>query len=144
MKKRTLSYLLILLLFSPALFAQKATPKKLAVTQLEQILKQKANVNQGEAKFTVPQHDMGVTVDDFKIIPPMGIGSWVAFSPTPKGAMLMDDIVIQENEIGPVQRVVLENGLSITATHNQFMRDKPKIMYMHIGGWVPRSSLPRG
>ena len=144
MKKQTLPYLLVLLLFSTALFAQEATSRKLDVTQLEQMLNMEANVNQGEAKFAIPQNDLDVTVDDFKIIPPMGMGSWAAFSPTSEGAMLMGDIVVQENEIGPVQRVVLENGLTITAIHNHFMRDEPKVMYMHIGGMGSEEQLAQG
>ena len=144
MKKIIHPYLIILLLISTSLFAQKATPKKLNISQLEQIMGMKASVQEGEAKFTVPQNDLNVNVDGFKIIPPMGMGSWAALSPAPKGAMLMGDIVVQENEIGPVQRVVLENGLYISAIHNHFMRDEPKIMYMHIGGMGPEDKLAGG
>ena len=104
----------------------------------------KANVQEGEVKFTVPQNDLNVQVDGFKIIPPMGMGSWAALSPTPQGAMLMGDIVIQEKEIGPVQQVVLENGLYISGIHNHFMRDEPKVMYMHIGGMGPEEKLAGG
>jgi hypothetical protein len=144
MKKQILPYLLLLLLFSSSLFAQETTAKKLDVAQLQQILNMEANVKQGEAKFAIPQNDLNITVDGFKIIPPMGMGSWAAFSPAPKGAMLMGDIVVQENEIGPVQRVVLENGLTITAIHNHFIRDEPKVMYMHIGGMGSQKQLAQG
>lgn len=144
MKTKTLSFLLIVLLVSSSLLAQITAPNKLDISQMEQILNQKAKIQKREAKFTVPQNDLDVSVDGFKIIPPMGLGSWAAFSPTPKGAMLMGDIVIKENEIGPVEWVVLENGLSITAIHNHFMRDEPKVMYMHIGGTGPEEQLAQG
>ena len=144
MKKLILSCIVPLLLISTLLPAQEATPGKLNVGQLEQIMKMEASINQGEVKFTIPQNDLDVRVDGFTIIPPMGMGSWAAFSPTPMGAMLMGDIVIQENEIGPVQRVVLENGLTVTAIHNHFMRDEPKVMYMHIGGMGAEERLARG
>jgi hypothetical protein len=55
MKERTLVYLLTFLFFSPALFAQKATPKKLAVTQLEQILEQKPRLIKEKLSFPFPK-----------------------------------------------------------------------------------------
>lgn len=48
--------------------------------------------------------------------------------------MAMADLVLLENEIGHVQRAAVEAGLSVTAIHNHFLRDKPKVMFMHIGG----------
>ena len=144
MKNDILPYLALFILFCTPAPAQEATPGKLDIASLEQILNQKAKVHKEEAKFTIPQNDLDVKVDGFKIIPPMGLGSWAAFSPTPEGAMLMGDIVILENEVGPVQRVALENGLSITAIHNHFMRDDPKVMYMHIGGMGPEEQLAQG
>ena len=144
MKKIVLFCILPLLLFSTPVPAQKAVSGKLDIGRLEQIMQMQASVSQEEAKFTIPQNDLDIRVDGFKIIPPMGMGSWAAFSPTPKGAMLMGDIVLQENEIGPVQRVALENGLTITAIHNHFMRDEPKVMYMHIGGMGSEEQLAQG
>ena len=144
MKKAPLLFVASLILFSLPAPAQEATTGKLDVVRLEQIMDVKAKVKQGEAKFTIPQNDLDVEVDGFTMIPPMGMGSWAAFSPAPKGAMLMGDIVILEHEIGPVQRVALENGLTITAIHNHFMRDEPKVMYMHIGGMGSEEQLARG
>lgn len=118
--------------------------KKLNVSAIEQVLGTKGQENKGEYKVTVPQHDLQVEVDGFKIIPPMGMGSWAAFSPTPKGAMLMGDIVLKGEEIGPVQQVVISNGLTITGLHNHFVREKPDIMYMHIGGSGTEEALAKG
>lgn len=87
-------------------------------------------------KITVPQNDLDVTVDGFRIVPPMGMGSWAAFAPTGSGdeMVVMGDIVVREDEIGAVQRVVVERGLTVTGLHNHFVRDEPAVMYMHIGG----------
>ncbi|MEB2781432.1 DUF1259 domain-containing protein [Algoriphagus sp. C2-6-M1] len=88
----------------------------------------------GQFKITVPQNDLNVTVDGFKIIPPMGLGSWVAFAPTTEQPMIMGDIVVTENDLKPVQQEVIKQGLTITAIHNHFVRNEPDVMYMHIGG----------
>lgn len=94
-------------------------------------------------KITVPQNDLDVTVDGFRIIPPMGMGSWAAFAPTGSGdeMVVMGDLVVREDEVGPVQRSLVEQGLTITGLHNHFVRDQPAVMYMHIGGSGPRDAL---
>lgn len=90
--------------------------------------------NGGEYKITVPQHDLSVEVDGFKIIPAMGLGTWIAFTPTAEGVMMVGDIVVTETDLGPVQQGIIPQGLSITAIHNHFIRNRPNIMYMHLGG----------
>jgi hypothetical protein len=94
----------------------------------------KGTYNKGEYKVTVPQNDLSIVVDGFKIIPAMGLGTWVAFTPAPKGAMVMGDIVVTETDLKPVQQEIIRQGLTITAIHNHFVRNHPNVMYMHIGG----------
>ncbi|MHC2992705.1 hypothetical protein OB13_14355 [Pontibacter sp. HJ8] len=118
--------------------------RKLNTAAIEQMLGMKGQENEGEYKITVPQHDLNVEVDGFKIIPPMGLGSWAAFSPAPKGAILMGDIVVKENEIGPVQQVIINNGLTLTGLHNHFVRDRPGVMFMHIAGNGSEEHLAKG
>jgi len=64
----------------------------------------------------------------------MGLGTWVAFTPANNGAMIMGDIVVTENDLGPVQREIIKQGLTSTAIHNHFVRNNPNIIYMHVGG----------
>lgn len=118
--------------------------RELDIQKIEDILQMKGKENNGEYKVTIPQNDLDVSVDGFKIIPPMGLGSWAAFIPTKDGAMLMGDVVVGGNEIGPVQKVVIENGLTITAIHNHFVRNQPNYMYMHIGGMGSEEQLAKG
>jgi hypothetical protein len=106
----------------------------LDIPKIESILGMKGTEKNGEYKVTVPQNDLNVVVDSFKIIPPMGLGSWVAFTPSAEGAMIMGDIVVTETDLKDVQSEVIGQGLTVTAIHNHFVRDKPHVMYMHIGG----------
>jgi len=94
----------------------------------------KGKFSNGEYKITIPQNDLNVEVDGFKIIPPMGLGTWIAFTPTKEGAMIMGDIILTATDLKPVQQEVIRQGLTITAIHNHFVRNHPNIMYMHIGG----------
>lgn len=101
---------------------------------IERITGMKGVEKNGEYKLTVPQNDLHVVVDGFKIIPSMGLGSWIAFTPHGSGAMIMGDIILTENDLAPVQAEVIRQGLSITAIHNHFVRNHPNIMFMHIDG----------
>jgi hypothetical protein len=101
---------------------------------IELIIGTKGKSNNGEYKVTIPQNDLSVIVDSFKIVPAMGLGSWIAFTPTHNGAMVMGDIVVTENDLKPVQQEIIRQGLTITAIHNHFVRNHPNVMYMHLGG----------
>jgi uncharacterized protein DUF1259 len=94
----------------------------------------KGKSNNGEYKITIPQNDLDVEVDGFRIIPPMGLGTWIDFIPVKEGAMIMGDLVLTENDLKPVQMEVINQGLTITAIHNHFVRNHPNVLYMHVGG----------
>jgi hypothetical protein len=106
----------------------------LDIQSIKKIIDIEGKENNGEYKITIPQNDLNVTVDGFKIIPPMGLGSWVAFAPTSGKPMIMGDIVVTEEDLKTVQQEVIKQGLTITAIHNHFVRNEPDVMYMHIGG----------
>ena len=108
---------------------------KLDIAQIEQITGMKGAEKNGEYKITVPQNDLNIVVDGFKIIPPMGLGSWIAFTPCADSVMMMGDIILSETDLSPVQQEVIRQGLSITAIHNHFVRNRPNVMYMHIDGF---------
>jgi len=68
-------------------------------------------------------------------MPPfMGLGTWAAFTQTPTGAMVMGDTVLFEDEVNAAMSTALENGLNVTALHNHFFFDHPKVYFMHIEG----------
>lgn len=116
----------------------------LDIAAIEQATGMQGTEQDGEYKLTVPQNDLNVTIGDFSIIPPMGMGSWAAFSPTEAGAILMGDVVVTENEIAAVQQTLIEHGLKVTALHNHFVREQPSVMYMHIGGQGTEKELATG
>ena len=105
---------------------------KLDIQKIQAITGMKGVEKNGEYKITVPQNDLNVVVDGFKIIPPMGLGSWAAFTPCGDSAMVMGDIILTETDLAPVQQEVIRQGFAITAIHNHFVRNHPNVMYMHI------------
>src|SRR5256712_773340 len=97
-------------------------------------LKGKLNEKEGVYKVTFPRDDVKVVVDGWTMPPFMGLGTWAAFTETKSGAMVMGDTVLFEDEVNPLMSVALDNGLSVTALHNHFFFDKPKVFFMHIEG----------
>jgi hypothetical protein len=89
---------------------------------------------EGVFKVSVPRSDLGITVADVRMTPPLGLTSWAAFQKAGEQVMVMGDMVVLEDQVNPVMSVALENGLEVTALHNHFFWDTPKAMFMHIGG----------
>ena len=98
-------------------------------------LKGKLNEKEGVYRVSFPRADVKVTVDGWQMPPFMGLGTGAAFT---KGArteaMVMGDTVLFEDEVNPVMSAALDNGLSVTALHNHFFFDRPKVYFMHIEG----------
>ena len=97
-------------------------------------VKGQLNTKEGVFKVSVPRTDLSVTVAGVKMTPPMGLTSWAAFKAVGDRTMVMGDLVLLEQQVNPVMDVALENGLDVTALHNHFFWDSPRIMFMHIGG----------
>src|SRR5213596_2864604 len=97
-------------------------------------LKGKMNEKEGVYKVTFPRSDVKVVVDGWTMPPFMGLGTWAAFTATKDGAMVMGDTVLFEDEVNAAMTAALDNGLSVTALHNHFFFDKPKVFFMHIEG----------
>src|SRR5213594_2738095 len=90
---------------------------------------------EGVFKITSPRTDVKIAVDGWTSPQFMGLGSWAAFTEAKMGgAMVMGDTVLFQDEVNPVMSVALDNGLSVTALHNHFFFDHPKVYFMHIEG----------
>jgi hypothetical protein len=97
-------------------------------------LKGKMNEKEGVYKVTFPRGDVKVTVAGWQIPPFMGLGTWAAFQGSDEKAMMMGDTVLFEDEVNDALSAALDNGLQVTALHNHFLFDKPKVYFMHISG----------
>jgi hypothetical protein len=109
----------------------------LDTNRVEQItgLKGAWNAVEGVFKVTAPRNDLPVSVDGWKMPPFMGLTTWAAFIEGKKAeAMVAGDLVLFEDEVNPVMSAALDAGLSVTALHNHFFFDDPKVYFMHIGG----------
>jgi hypothetical protein len=100
----------------------------------------KANV----LKVNVPRNDLNVTVANIKTPTPFGFGGWVAMTKGTGGMdVMMGDLVLTQDEVNPVMSALLDNGLEVTALHNHFFWDEPRIFYMHVHGHGTSADLAR-
>ncbi|MDD5579299.1 MAG: DUF1259 domain-containing protein [Methylobacter sp.] len=107
-------------------------------------VKGKLDTAENVFKVSVPRTDLTVTIAGVKMIPAMGLTSWAAFKSAGDQVMVMGDMVLQEHQINPVLSIALDNGIEVTALHNHFLWDTPKVMFMHIGGIGNPETLATG
>src|SRR4029078_12313467 len=108
----------------------------LDTARIDQItgLKGKFNEKEGVYKVTFTRNDVKIAVDGWNMPPFMGLGTWAAFTATQNGAIVMGDTVLFEDEVNSAMSAALDNGLNVTALHNHFFFDRPKVFFMHLEG----------
>jgi hypothetical protein len=113
--------------------------------QIEQITGLKGTANAGVFKVTAPRNDVPIVVDGWKMPSFMGLTSWAAFT-AGKGrdAMVMGDFVLFQDEVAAAMKAALAHGLKVTALHNHFFYEDPKVYFMHIGGEGDLATLAGG
>ena len=128
-------------------FCARLSAAPLDTNRLEQLtgLKSTFNAAEGVFKVSVPRTDVKVAVDGWNMPPFMGLTTWAAFVDGRKEeAMVMGDLVLLQDEVNPVMSALFENGVGVTALHNHFFFDEPKVFFMHIAGEGPLDRLAGG
>src|SRR5882724_5095430 len=88
----------------------------------------------GVYRVGIGRSDLTVTLDGVQIKPSLALGSYLAFQKSGKEAMVMGDLVLLQEEVNPVMKKLIEQGIQITAIHNHLLRATPQVMYMHYQG----------
>lgn len=107
-------------------------------------LDRKGDFKAGVLKVNIPRNDLKMTIEGFATPTPFGFGGWIALTKGDGGAdVMMGDLVLLQEEVNPVLSALLENGLDVTALHNHFFWDDPKVFYMHVHGMGKSADLAR-
>src|SRR5829696_5070010 len=85
-------------------------------------------------KVNIPRNDLKITVAGIATPTPFGSGGWIAMTKGTGMDVMMGDLVLTKEEVNPVMSALLENGLEVTALHNHFFWDEPRVFYMHVHG----------
>jgi hypothetical protein len=128
--------------------AEPSGGKAIDTAKIEQATGAKGvmNAEEGVFKVSFPRADVKVTVDGTQMPPFMGLTSWAAFKAGMKdgAVMVMGDMVLFQDEVNPAMDAAFAGGLSVTALHNHFFYDEPKVYFMHIGGEGDAGQLGAG
>jgi len=135
----TLAVLLCALFAPGAGWAQaKDQPKEQQPKEYDAVLStlgKTGDYKDGVLKVNIPRGDLAVTIRGRSVPTPLGFGGWVALAKGDGGAeVMMGDLVLTEDEVNPVMSAILDHGLDVTALHNHFFWEQPRIFYMHVHG----------
>ena len=107
-------------------------------------LDKKGDYKSSVLKINIPRNDLKVTIDGAATPTPFGFGGWLAMTKGDGGSdVMMGDLVLLEDEVNPVMSALLDNGLEVTALHNHFFFESPRIFYMHVHGHGKPDDLAR-
>jgi uncharacterized protein DUF1259 len=99
--------------------------------QLDQIIGVKGQANGGVYQFSVPRRDP-ITESNMALPGAMGSANAVNFQPTGGGrAAITGDFVITGEEVNPMIRALLANGIEVTALHSHMLMEQPRVFFMH-------------
>jgi hypothetical protein len=112
--------------------------------EVEKILGASGQTEDGVLVVRFPRSDIKVTIDGEPMPTALGFGGWTAWKSMGKDTMVMGDLVLLEKEVNPVISALQEANLQVTALHNHFLGEQPRIMYMHIGGMGDPLKMARG
>lgn len=131
--------LLGLVVLQPPAAAQEMPPDYAGVLKL---LGRAGDFKGDVLKVNIPRADLTVAIDGVIAPMPFGFGGWLAMTKGDGGMeVLMGDLVLTEREVNPVMSAVLAAGLDVTALHNHFFFETPRIYYMHVHGMGTAAEL---
>jgi hypothetical protein len=108
------------------------------------VLGKTGDFKDGVLKVNIPRNDLRVTIGQRPAPTPFGFGGWVALTKGTGGVeVLMGDLVLTEDEVNPVMSAILANGLDVTALHNHFFWEQPRMFYMHVHGMGSAAELTK-
>jgi hypothetical protein len=113
-------------------------------SEVAKILGVPGQMQEGAYVLRFPRSDIEVRIDGEAIPTALGFVSWTAWKTMGTESMVMGDLVLLEEEVNPVISILSENDIHITALHNHFAGEQPRIMFMHIHGIGPPSILAQG
>jgi hypothetical protein len=139
------SCMAIVLVFVTSVFAPMSVRAQELPAEYKQVLStlgKQGDFKDNVLKVNIPRNDVKVSVAGVATPTPFGFGGWVAMTKGDGGhQVLMGDLVLLQDEVNPVMSALLDNGFDVTALHNHFFSDEPRMFFMHVHGHGPAAEL---
>jgi Domain of Unknown Function (DUF1259) len=130
--KRTLANVCLVFIVSAIAFAQEVPSDYQEVLK---IVGKSGDYKSNVLKVNIPRNDLHMKVAGYSLPTPFGFGGWFAMTKDDGGEeVVMGDLVLTQEEVNPVMSSLLEHGFDVTALHNHFFWDEPRVFFMHIHG----------
>ena len=81
----------------------------------------------------------GVAITTF-----IALGTWFAWQGTPEKAAVAGEYTLLENEVEPVVKALVENGIDVVALHSHMVHEEPRVFFLHCWGVGPAEKLAKG
>ena len=108
------------------------------------ILLDKAEMSKGVYKYTIGRPDVKLTEHGVPVSTFLGFNTWAAFQGTPDKAAVCGDFTMLADEVAPVIKALVENGIEVVAVHNHMVQEQPKIFFLHYWGIGNAEQLAKG
>lgn len=128
------SILALMLFFNTPITAQAQSSPTLNTEAIEQAMGRSGDLSDDVYKLSFPRKDLSVAVRGVSLKVGFALGTWIAFKQAGKDAVMDGDLVLTEEEVGPVFRSLRKEGIEISALHNHLIGEMPRLMYLHIAG----------
>jgi hypothetical protein len=124
--------------------SSEAIINTLDTKKLDDILGNKAEMSKGVYKYTIGRPDVSLTEHGKPVSSFMGFNTWAAFQGSIDSAAVAGDFAMLEDEVHPVVKSLIENGIEVVALHNHMLHEQPKIFFLHYWGTGNAAKLAKG
>lgn len=124
--------LVVGLLVGTPVQAETHGPGSLDQGAMERAIGKPGELKDGVYKVSLPRNDLVVVVNGVKIRPGLALGTWLAFKENSNDVVMDGDLVLKEEEVGPVLERLQQEGIQVTALHNHLIGERPRVMYVHV------------
>ena len=118
----------------PAAASVEAVKNTLDTKRLDEIMGKKGEMAKGVYKYTIGRPDVKLTDHGAPVSTFLGFNTWAAWQGTPERAAVAGDFAMLEDEVAPVIKALIENGIEVVAVHNHMVHEQPKIFFLHYWG----------
>ena len=124
--------------------SSESVQNTLDTKRLDEILGYKAEMTKGVYKYTIGRPDVKLTEHGVVVSTFLGFNTWAAFQGSSDKAAVAGDFTMLEDEVEPVVKALIENGIEVVALHNHMVHEQPRIFFLHYWGIGNAEQLAKG